>query len=138
MIIKIKNICKNPGYLVTFSKSSDISLLDKMGSYRREKKGNKVNSILHTYFIHKKKWGPKLFVSHLLNIRGLSKDDTRSIIREWLYKCNQLKRLDFNPDHRIKSALYSSKNFFPISCDKLKFENEGFYKLLQERGELTK
>jgi hypothetical protein len=44
-------MCKNTGYLVTFSNSSDIALFDKRLSFRREKKGNKVTAVLHTYFI---------------------------------------------------------------------------------------
>ena len=35
---KIKYICENAGYLVTFSKSSDIAPFDKRGLFRREKK----------------------------------------------------------------------------------------------------
>ena len=44
-------MCQNTGYLVTFSKSSNISYSGKWGSFQREKKGNKVISILHTHFI---------------------------------------------------------------------------------------
>jgi hypothetical protein len=80
----------------------------------------------------------RVLIPYLLNIRRLSPEEAQDITRRWLNKCNQLKRLDFNPDHRIKSAVYSSKDFLPISCDKLKVENEGFYKLLQERGVLIK
>ncbi len=54
MIIKIKHMCKNTGYLVTFSNSLNITLFDKRSQSRREKKGNKVTAILHTYFIRKK------------------------------------------------------------------------------------
>jgi hypothetical protein len=78
----------------------------------------------------------RILVPYLLNIRGLSPDDTMSIIREWLDRCNQLRRLDFSPNHRIKSVLNSSKDFLPISCSKLRAENEGFYNLLQEKGVL--
>jgi hypothetical protein len=77
-----------------------------------------------------------ILVPYLLNTRTLSYDETYNIILEWLNGCNQLRRLDFNPNHRIKSALNSSKDFLPIRCDKLKVENEGFYNLLQERGVL--
>jgi hypothetical protein len=78
----------------------------------------------------------RILVPYLLNIRGLSPDDAHGIIREWLDRCNQLKRLDFNPNHRIKSVLSSSKDFLPISCSRLRLENEGFYNLLQEKGVL--
>ena len=58
-------------------------------------------------------------------------------MREWLDKCNQVRRLNFNPSYRIKSVLNSSKGFLPVSCEKLKTETEGFYNLLQYKGVLT-
>jgi hypothetical protein len=78
----------------------------------------------------------RIFAPYLLNIRGLSPDEAYGIMREWLDKCNQVKRLDFNPNHRIKSDLNGSKDFLPVSCDKLKIENERFYDLLQDNGVL--
>ena len=42
---------KNTGYLVTFSNSSNIVCFDKRSQFQRDKKGNKVTPILHTYFI---------------------------------------------------------------------------------------
>jgi hypothetical protein len=78
----------------------------------------------------------RILAPYLLNIRSLSPDEAQDIIREWLDNCNQLRRLDFNPAHRIKRALNSSKDFLPISCSKLKLENKGFYNLLQEKGVL--
>jgi hypothetical protein len=78
----------------------------------------------------------RVLVPYLLNIRGLSSDQVHDIINRWLDECNQLRRIDFNPNYRIRSALNSSKYFLPISCDKLKLENEGFYGLLREKGVL--
>jgi hypothetical protein len=74
----------------------------------------------------------RVLVPYLLNIRALSPYEAQTIIHEWLDKCSQLRRLDFNPNHRIKSALNSSKGFLPISCEKLMAENKEFYSLLQE------
>ena len=78
----------------------------------------------------------RIFVPYLLNIRSLPYDESYNIIGEWLDKCNQLKRLDFNPNQRIKSDLNSSKGFLPVCCQKLKIENESFYNLLQDNGVL--
>jgi hypothetical protein len=80
----------------------------------------------------------RILVPYLLNIRGLSSYETHDIVREWLDGCNQLKRLDFNPNRRVEGALNSSKDFLPISCEKLKTECQGFYNLLQDNGVLTK
>ena len=77
----------------------------------------------------------RVLAPYLLNIRGLSPVEAHGIMSEWLDKCSQLRRLDFNPSYRIKSVLNSSKGFLPTSCEKLK-TNEGFYNLLQENGVL--
>jgi hypothetical protein len=53
-------MCKNTGYLVTFSKSSYIALFEKIGLFRREKKGNRVTAILHTSSLRPKNKGKKL------------------------------------------------------------------------------
>lgn len=80
----------------------------------------------------------RIFAPYLLNIRGLSNDEAHSVISDWLEQCGKLRRLDFNPSYKIKGALNGSRDFLPVSCDKLKVENEGFYNLLQDNGVLTK
>jgi non-catalytic primase subunit PriX-like protein len=80
----------------------------------------------------------RILVPYLLKIRGLSQEQTHTIILEWLEECGRIQRLEFNPSSRIKGALNSSKNFLPISMNKLKVENEGLYHLLQNNGVLTK
>jgi hypothetical protein len=79
----------------------------------------------------------RVLVPYLLNIRHLSSDQVYDIVKRWLDGCSQLRRLDFNPNYRIKNALNCSKYFLPISRDKLKLENESFYDLLQEKGVLS-
>jgi hypothetical protein len=76
----------------------------------------------------------RILAPYLLNVRSLSYGESYTIISEWLDKCNRLRGLDFNPDHRIRSALTSSKDFLPISYEKLRTENEGLYNLLLEHG----
>jgi hypothetical protein len=76
----------------------------------------------------------RILAPYLLNIRGLPLDEAHRIIWDWLGICNQLKRLDFNPNYRIRSVLNSSKVFLPISRVKLKVEHEGLYSLLHDRG----
>ena len=80
----------------------------------------------------------RILVPYLLNIRALSPDEAHGIINDWLEQCGTLRRLDFTPNYKIKGALNSSRDFLPVSCDKLKVENEGFYNLLQDHGVLTK
>jgi hypothetical protein len=98
-----------------------------------------IEKLLQTPLVdHRKLAIWRILVPYLLNFRGLSPDKAQGIVREWLDGCNKIRRLDFNPNHRIKSALNSSKDFLPIGLDKLRAENEGFYNLLQDDGVLTK
>jgi len=46
IIIKVKYMRKNTGYLVTFSNSSNIVCFDKRSLFQGDEKGNKVTSIL--------------------------------------------------------------------------------------------
>jgi hypothetical protein len=46
MIIKVKHMRKNSGYLVTLPNSSNIVCLDKRSLLQGDEKGNKVTSIL--------------------------------------------------------------------------------------------
>ena len=75
-----------------------------------------------------------ILAPYLITKRGLSHNESYSIIYDWLYKCNKFKRLDFNPNYKINAALKCSNGFLPISREKLKTENEGFYRLLQDNG----
>jgi hypothetical protein len=58
----------------------------------------------------------RVLAPYLLNIRNLSPDEAHGIVYEWLDKCSQLRRLDFNPTYRIKGVLNNSKGFLPVSC----------------------
>jgi hypothetical protein len=80
----------------------------------------------------------RILAPYLLKNRKLSYNESYSIIRGWLERCNKVRRLDFSPDRRIKSALNGSWSFFPVSCDKLRDEHQEFYKLLQNNGVLTR
>ena len=98
-----------------------------------------IENLLHTPITDHRKFSIwRILVPYLLNIRRLSQEQTQSIIREWLKECGRIQRLEFNPSYRIKGALNSSKNFLPVSINKLKVENEGLYHLLQTNGVLTK
>ena len=78
-----------------------------------------------------------ILAPYLLNKRGLSYDESYNIISNWLDKCKEVKRLDFDPHYKIQGALNGSKDFLPIGKEKLKTENDGFYHLLQDNGVFT-
>jgi hypothetical protein len=74
----------------------------------------------------------RILAPYLINTKKLSYEDAFGMIREWLEKCNEISKLSFSPESKIKEGLNgSSRGFFPISCTKLKTENEQLYNLLQ-------
>lgn len=80
----------------------------------------------------------RILAPYLINAKKLPYEDAFRMIREWLEKCNHLSKLNFYPEPKIKEGLNGSlRGFFPISCTKLKTENERLYNLLQYHGVLT-
>jgi hypothetical protein len=69
-----------------------------------------------------------------LNVKKLPKEESYSVIKEWLDRCNELERLNFNPKIKIKEGLRgASKGYLPISIDKLKEENKSLYDIVTNR-----
>jgi hypothetical protein len=69
---------------------------------------------------------------YLINVRKLSYKETFDTIRQWLLKCNELRRLDFNTSQKIKEGLRgAAKGYYPISLSKLKEELPALYNHIQ-------
>jgi hypothetical protein len=66
---------------------------------------------------------------YLINVKKLSYEDAFNIIKDWLNRCNSIKRLNSNFDYRIKYALENSiKNgFLPMKFNTLKEKNRALY-----------
>ncbi len=64
------------------------------------------------------------------NIRKLS-NEAYAITNDWLQKCNDLKKLDFNPNQNIKSGLRHVKNYLPASKEMLRKEQAELYRLFE-------
>ena len=60
----------------------------------------------------------------------MSHDEAFNVIRDWLNKCHQLKRLDFNLNQNIKYDLDSVSSYCPISFNNLKEENRELYDIV--------
>ena len=73
-----------------------------------------------------------ILAPYLINIRKCSTDDASKIIKDWLDRCSQLRRLDFNAYRMIKYNVDSAKRngYLPRSMEKLKTENTYLYNLL--------
>jgi hypothetical protein len=77
---------------------------------------------------HKKYVIWRILSPYLLNVRKLPKEESYSIMKDWLDRCNRVKELKFNPKIKIKEGLKgASKGYYPISKEKLKEENRQLY-----------
>jgi Primase X len=69
----------------------------------------------------------KILCPYLVNIRKLEYEESFEILKTWLQKCNDLRRLDFNHDIEIKAKLRYVKNYKPISIKGLKEDNRKLF-----------
>ena len=74
----------------------------------------------------------RILTPYLLNIRKISTDQAFNIINEWLDKCNQLKRLDFDSDRKIQDSFDRiEEEYLPIARKKLLTENSELFVMLE-------
>ena len=73
----------------------------------------------------------RILCPYLLNIKKLPKEESYSVIKDWLDKCDKLEKLNFNAKIKIKEGLRgASKGYYPISLEKLKSENKELFDML--------
>jgi hypothetical protein len=69
----------------------------------------------------------RILAPYLMNVRKLQYEESFNIIKEWLDRCNQVRRLDFNPNTKLKETLARVGSYYPISLEKLKQDNNELY-----------
>ena len=74
----------------------------------------------------------RILAPYLINIRKYSAYEASNIIRNWLDKCRNLRKLDFSPNYLIKHNINSAMRggFLPISLNNLKIENQYLYNVV--------
>jgi hypothetical protein len=61
----------------------------------------------------------RILAPYLINIRKLEYAEAFNLMKGWLDRCNEVKRLDFNPKAKIKEAMDRVGNYYPIALDDL-------------------
>jgi Primase X len=76
-----------------------------------------------------------ILTPYLINIKKISYDDSFSLIKDWLMKCNELRDLDSDFDYRIKDSLYTAmrKETLPMRSDTLEKKNMKLHRLLTKK-----
>jgi len=77
----------------------------------------------------------RIIAPYLINIKRLSYEDAVGIIKDWLSKCNKIKRLDFGVNDRIKANLSAAARvgYLPISFNHLKAQNRQLADLISSQ-----
>jgi hypothetical protein len=75
----------------------------------------------------------RILAPYLVNVRKLQDEQASYIIREWLKKCNSVKRVSFDGSSRIRYDLQSArkKGFYPIGWNQLKTQNKELFEFLK-------
>ena len=76
----------------------------------------------------------RILAPYLINVRKLLNEQACHIIREWLKKCNSVKRISFDVTSRVRYDIQSvrKRGFYPIGWNQLKTENINLYNLINE------
>ncbi len=82
----------------------------------------------------------RILCPYLINIKRLSPNEATVIMRDWLQKCNSNsgRKLDFNPEDKIKDDLKYVGDYKPLAFNKFKTEPEfsELYQILKDKGAL--
>ncbi len=75
----------------------------------------------------------RILAPYLINVRRFQDEKASYIIREWLEKCDSVKRVSFDGLSRIRYDIQSArkKGFYPIGWNELKTENKELFKFLK-------
>ena len=95
-----------------------------------------IELLLQTPIENFRKWVLwQILCPYLVNIRKLSENDSFQILKEWLNKCNSLRKLDFNPNQKIRDELKHVENYFPLGVPRLKTDKEysDLYQILKNK-----
>jgi hypothetical protein len=75
----------------------------------------------------------RILVPYLISVRKLQDEQASCIIKEWLEKCDSVKRVSFDGSSRIRYDIHRArkKGFYPIGWNQLKTENKELFVFLE-------
>jgi Primase X len=94
-----------------------------------------IEKLLNTPLDDYRKYSIKFILArYLMNIRGLSRQETSDILSTWLNRCDSICRLRFDTDREITKALDMVQEYLPLGQDTLKHKFAVLYTRLEEEG----
>jgi hypothetical protein len=76
----------------------------------------------------------RILCPYLLNIRKVSREEATRILSDWLRKCDETRKLDFNAQKEIKIKLKNVKSYLPSSQETLKTDQPDLSDLLSKHN----
>lgn len=78
----------------------------------------------------------RILVPYLVNRKQLSVEESTRMITDWLNRCSQLARLDFNPSSKIEYAIRHVRKYGPVHHKTIRNEHDMLFELLKAKGVL--
>jgi hypothetical protein len=75
----------------------------------------------------------KILCPYLVNIKKIGCDKSFEILKIWLEKCNNSRKLDFDPGKEIRDKLSCVKHYNPISIKTFRNDNNNLYLKLRAK-----
>ena len=75
-----------------------------------------------------------IIVPYLVNVKRLPAEEVSRVISLWLFKCNTVRSLDFDPSKEVSNRIKYVRDFKPMSLAKLQRDNDDLYRLLTIRS----
>jgi Primase X len=76
----------------------------------------------------------RILCPYLVNVRKLPEEESAIILKEWLQKCDQLNKLNFNPQVETRHRLRHVGPFLPASKETLKNEHVEIYHIFRAKN----
>ena len=76
----------------------------------------------------------RILCPYLVNIRKLTNEECIYLLKEWINKCDKVKRIDFDANSYIKNDLRYVKEYLPPSTQKLKNQYTELYDILKKNN----
>src|SRR5688500_397313 len=69
---------------------------------------------------------------YLINVKKFSYEESFSVLKDWLEKCNQVQKINFSIDSELRNRLKYVQQYLPISYSKLIEENKLVYNFVNK------
>ena len=131
----------NKTYTILSENAKSVYMVRKNSRLLRKQSIDWIEQLLQTPLLeHRKYCIWRILAPYFINVKHLSFDSSYDKIYQWLYRCNELKELDFDPETKINDSLNRATNtgYLPISLDNslkeprtLKTNNRELYDIIK-------